>query len=248
LDRRYLGLKLRIGGARTSVACLDNLERPCCVRAVLHGVTVFLADDPTSEGDAVPRKKSVKLSARWFSSATDDVCTFLSKVAVGQSEEHVSWLHSYAIIRLYRAFESLMLETLVGAINNDSATVAATTGVAFPKHMTDEVCEFLITGTGYFDFKGRSGLISTLKSFVPEDHYVLTVTKKATYRNTLDQLCTLRNFAAHESAKSKAAVLKALGCKRISSSGAWLKRHGRFQQIATGLKALAAEIEAAAPY
>jgi hypothetical protein len=196
----------------------------------------------------VPKKKSVKLSAQTFKVAADEVRGFLTKLTAGQSKEHVSWLHDYAIIRVYREFESLMLDALVGAINNDSTTVAATTGVAFPKHMTDEVCEFLITGIGYFDFKGRSGLIATLRSFVPDNHYLVTVAKKATYRVTLDQLCALRNFAAHESAKSKAAVLKALGCKRISASGAWLKRQGRFQRIVDSLKDLATEIENAAPY
>jgi hypothetical protein len=196
----------------------------------------------------MPRKKSVRRSAQSFKAAADDLCEFLNKVSVGQTHEHVSWLHDYAIIRLYRDFEGLMLDALVGAINNDSTTVAATTGVAFPKHMTDEVCEFLITGTRYFDFKGRPGLISTLRLFVPDSHYLVTITKKTAYRVTLDQLSTLRNFAAHESTKSKSAVLRALDCKRIASSGAWLKRQGRFQRIVSGLKALATEIEGAAPY
>lgn len=196
----------------------------------------------------MPRKKSVKRSAQVFKAAVDDVAGFLSTVSAGQSEEHVSWLYDYAIIRLYRDFEGLMLDALVGAINNDSTTVAATTGVTFPKHMTDEVCEFLVTGTGYFDFKGRSGLIAILKSFVPHTHYLVTAARKPAYRSALDQLSALRNFAAHESVKSKGAVLRALNCERISSCGTWLKRQGRFQRIADGLKALASEIEGAAPY
>lgn len=196
----------------------------------------------------MPKKKSVRLSAQTFEMAADDLCAFLSKVAAGHSKEHVSWLHDYAIIRLYREFESLMLDALVGAINNDSTTVSATTGVSFPKHMTGEVCEFLITGTGYFDFKGRSGLIAALKSFVPDTHYLVTISKKPVYRDTLDQLAALRNYAAHESAKSKGAVLRALNCERIASSGTWLKRQGRFKRIVDSLKALATEIEHSAPY
>jgi cupin superfamily acireductone dioxygenase involved in methionine salvage len=196
----------------------------------------------------MPRKKSVKRSANEFKLAADDVAAFLSTASAGQSKEHVSWLHDYAIIRLYRDFESMMLDALVGAINNDSATVAATTGVTFPKHMTDEVCEFLITGAGYFDFKGRDGLVGKLKSFVPSSHYLVTATKKPAYSSTLDRLSALRNFAAHGSAKSKGAALKALNCERLSSSGAWLKRQGRFQRIVDGLKALATEIEGAALY
>jgi hypothetical protein len=196
----------------------------------------------------MPRKKSVRLAARKFNETADSISAFLTKVAVGQSDEHVSWLYNYAAIRLYREFEQLMLSALVGAINNDTSTLEGTTGVSFPKHLTDEVCEFLITGTGYFDFRGRSGLIKTLKRFVPDDHYLVTFVKKTAYTKALDQLSTLRNFAAHESLPSKRAALEAIEAERISSSGAWLKKKKRFDRLAANLKALSSEIEAEAPY
>lgn len=196
----------------------------------------------------MPRKKSVKHSAQDFRTAADDITTFLTSASNGQTVEHVSWLHNYAIIRLYREFESLVLDALVGAINNDTATVSTTTGVEFPTHLSAEVCEFLITGTGYFDFKGRDGLIKTLKGFVPEAHYLVTTIKKAVYKDALEQLSALRNFAAHESDQSRRSALKAINGKRIASSGAWLKRENRFQSISNRLKALATELENAAPY
>jgi hypothetical protein len=196
----------------------------------------------------MPRKKSVKLSAPNFCNEVDSINQFLATVSLGQSDEHISWLHNYAIIRLYKEFEALMLDALVGAVNNDTSTIAATTDVQFPKHLTDEVCEFLITGTGYFDFKGRSGLIKTLKSFVPSTHYLLASIKKPEYKDALERLTALRNFAAHESSSSKRAALEAIGGERTSSSGSWLKRKGRFRQISSQLKALATEIYSGAPY
>lgn len=196
----------------------------------------------------MPRKTSVKLASCSFRTAADSITTFISEVSPSQSDEHISWLHNYAIIRLSREFEGLMLSTLIGAINNDTATLEETTGIEFPKHLTDEICEFLITGTGYFDFKGRSGLIKTIKSFVPDDHYLHTTIKKAAYRSALDRLSALRNFAAHESYPSKRAALEAIDGERISSSGAWLKRQERFDSLVTSLKALATEIENAAPF
>lgn len=196
----------------------------------------------------MPRKKSIKRSANDFKSEVDKITAFLSSVTRGQTDEHVTWLHNYAIIRFYKEFEGLMLDALVGAVNNDTSTLAATTDVEFPKHLTDEVCEFLITGTGYFDFKGRSGLIKTIKSFVPEGHYLVTIVKKPAYKNALEQLTTLRNFAAHESTSSKRAALEAIAANRLSASGAWLKRQGRFSDIANKLKALASEIHDHAPY
>ena len=194
------------------------------------------------------RKKSIQKSARDFRAAADAVMTFLTTASRDRSDGNVTWLHNYGIIKLYREFESLMLDCLVGAINNDSSAVSSTTGIRFPKHMTDEVCEYLIVGTGYFDFKGRDGLIKTLKKFVPEAHYLVTTVKKAKYKEPLERLSALRNFAAHESAVSKRSALDAVGAQRMSSSGSWLKVQGRMTALVDRLKELADQIEVAAPY
>jgi hypothetical protein len=154
------------------------------------------------------RKKSVKKSAKDFCDAADEISTFLSIVGNGQSDRDVSWLHNYAIIKLYKEFEALMLDALIGAINNDTTTLSTVTGVSFPKHLSDEVCEFLIAGNGYFDFKGRDGLIRTLKEFVPGSHYLVTLVKEARYRDSLERLFALRNFAAHESSISKKRAIE----------------------------------------
>lgn len=196
----------------------------------------------------MPRKKSVKRSAEDFRDAADEIVSFLTAVAPGQTAQNTSWLHNYAIIKLYRNFEALILDSLVGAINNDTATISQTTGIVFPDHLTGTVCEYLITGTGYFDFKGRAGLIQTVKKFVPDGHYLLTAIRRPAYRAALERLSALRNFAAHESDQSRKAALAAIGGSRIESSGAWLKIEDRFQVIVDSLKDLAQEIEDAAPY
>ena len=194
------------------------------------------------------RKKSIKKSATDFKSAADKITDFLATVSRGQSDSHITWLHNYAIIRLYREFESLMLDCVIGAINNDTSTVSAKTGIQFPKHLTNGVCEYLVVGSGYFDFKGRDGLIKTLKQFVPDNHYVVTTVKKDKYKETLEQLSALRNFAAHESDKSKRAALRAINASNLSASGAWLKTQNRIDTIVTKLKDLADEIGTAAPF
>lgn len=211
------------------------------------GFAGYIALRPT-KGDFVARKKSIKYSTTAFNREVDKIINFLATATAGRTDEHITWMYNYAIIRLYKEFESLMLDVLVGAVNNDTSTLSATTDVVFPKHLTDEVCEFLITGTGYFDFKGRSGLIRTLKSFVPDAHYLVTTVKKTAYTSTLDKLSALRNFAAHESEVSKRAALEAIGAKRLSSSGAWLKKQNRFAEIANSLKALSTELHCLAPF
>lgn len=195
------------------------------------------------------RKKSGKKAAKAFKKRVEEIEQFLdSKNLSSFSEAHISWVHDYAIIRMYRDFEDMMLNCLVAAINSNTQQLSETTGVNFPRHLTDEVCEYIIVGNGYFDFKGRDGLIKTIKSFLPNDHYLVSIVKKAAYKDTLEKLSALRNFAAHDSNVSKKRALKAIEGSRLSSSGAWLKKQNRFIRITTSLKRLSDEIHRHAPY
>jgi hypothetical protein len=196
----------------------------------------------------MPRKKSVEKSANDFKSRADEIATFLKAAAQRLTAQQVSWAYEYGILRLYREFEALMLDALVGAINNDTTTIATTTGTRFPKHLTDEVCQYLIVGDGYFDFKGRDGLIQTLRKYVPDDHYLVTVVKKGKYKKALELLSALRNLAAHNSAVAKARAKKAVGQQRMPDAGSWLKKQSRLITIINQLKELADEIRSSAPY
>ena len=141
-----------------------------------------------------------------------------------------------------------MLTSLVVAINNDTTTISSRAGLDFPKHLSDEVCEYLVVGTGYFDFRGRDGLIREVQKFVPANHYLVPIIKKPQYKTSIERLCALRNFAAHGSAVAKKSAMASVGVHRMATAGAWLKGQGRLQAIVAPLKLLAADIEAAAPY
>jgi hypothetical protein len=136
----------------------------------------------------------------------------------------------------------------VGAINNDTKTISETTGIGFPKHLSKEVCEFLISGGRYFDFKGRDGLIKMIKNFVPDNHYLLMTIRDPQYSTGLEQLCAFRNYAAHDSNQSKKAALKAINRRRIKSSGAWLMKGDNFGSIVGCLLGLGRDLENKAPF
>lgn len=196
----------------------------------------------------MPKKKSAKKAARDFLTLASELEEFLQRVEGSElSDREISWAYEAALIKLSASFEQLMLRALVAAINNDTTQLSLSTGVKFPTHLTDKVCEFIVTGGTYLDFRGRDGLIKTLGHFLPSDHYLASTVKKATYRQALERLIALRNFAAHESAQSKRFAKEAVGV-RLSSAGAWTKKQGRFGTIAGKLRELAQEIEGQAPY
>ncbi len=196
------------------------------------------------------RKKSIKLAAQTFVANVDEIVDFTRRSAKAESltELDQSWCYDLAIIRVYREFEDLMLSCLVALINNDMTVFSQMKNRAFPKHMNVEVCEYLICGDGYFDFSGRDGLLKTIKNIVPNDHWLPTIVRGNAYTAALKKLSALRNFAAHDSSVSKKRALEAICQKRMSSSGAWLKREKRFAKICNSLKAMAEQIDAAAPH
>ena len=195
------------------------------------------------------RKKSAKKVAIDFVSKAEEIEKFIDPSNLTNlSEKHITWAHEYAIIRLYREFERMILHSLIAAINNNSSYLSQKTGVSFPLHLKDEVCEYIIVGNKYFDFKGRDGLINKLKKFIPDNHDLVSIIKKRKYKKYLEHLSALRNFAAHDSKPSKKTALKVVDQQRMGSSGAWLKTNKRYNNISARLKDLAREIENWAPY
>jgi hypothetical protein len=180
----------------------------------------------------------------------DDAATqFTHEIDNGNlGDQAVSWAYEAALLKTYVAFEHLMLDCIVTAINNDTSTISARTGIVFPKHLTDKVCEYLITGGGFFDFKGRDGLIRTIKGYVSDDHWLLEAVKQTQHTKPLNRMIALRNFAAHESPASERKARDAIEQQNISSAGSWIKRQGRFSDMTTALAKLADEIATKAPY
>lgn len=197
----------------------------------------------------MPKKKSGKIAAQRFINTAQSLDAFVLAIdEAGLSKKETTWGYEAGLIKLTVAFERLMLDGLVVATNNDTTQMSTTLGVDFPDHLTDEVCEYIVTGGGYFDFKGRDGLLKTINGFVGKTHYLYMAVKDPRHKVPLEQLLALRNFAAHESAKSKRAALKALNRNNLSSAGSYLKVQGRFDKLSTDLQALAGDVKAAAPY
>ena len=196
----------------------------------------------------MPKKKSVRLCAQDFSRKADELLEYCQSAGKTLTAAHVSLVYDGAVLKLYAAFEQMMMGALTGAINNDTSQLSTTANIQFPKHLTDEVCEYIIIGNGYFNFKGRDGLIGEIGKYVPNNHYLLEVIRGRQYKMSLDQLCALRNYAAHSSMASKKIALKSTGQERIGSAGSWLKRQERFPTLVNDLKRLSREIEQKAPY
>ena len=194
------------------------------------------------------RKKSGRHSAEMFLTEVERLRSYIEEVdSAGLSDQATTWAYEAALLKSMVAFERLMLECLVAAINNDTSTISSAANVIFPRHLTDEVCEYLVVGGGYFDFRGRDGLIRELRKYVPDGHWLLVVVKKSD-KEALDRLVALRNWAAHESAQSKRVALIAINAQRAGSAGSWLKKQARLGGLLDVLDGIGREVARGAPY
>jgi hypothetical protein len=196
------------------------------------------------------RKKSAQTAVTRFKGRTKTVHDVLTDALIAPlSDAQRTAIHDWAVIKLHIAFENLVLDALVAAINQDTATVAKKLDISLPKHLQDDVCEFLVTQGRYFDAESRSTLIDKVRYFLPPKHPFVTVLVSKNHKTALDQVTSLRNLAAHESRQSRSYASTTVG-KSITSAGAWLKQNASQHafDLITKLDNLADDIEKAFPF
>ncbi|MCD0445910.1 hypothetical protein LO763_20065 [Glycomyces sp. A-F 0318] len=181
----------------------------------------------------------------------DDAEAFVDAAAASDlrtHKQHMSYVYDAAILKAWVAFERFMLTCLTAAINHDSKAISVKIGIEFPVNLNKPVCEYLITGGGFFDFKGFGGLVDKTKKFLPNDHWLPRTLKRekegtSVYQGQIDRFAAVRNFAAHESPQSKKRFREVTGQERMPTAGSWLKVGSRFTDITTTLRELAKDLE-----
>jgi len=169
----------------------------------------------------------------------------------------LTFVYDAALVKAWVVFEKFMLTCLVAAINHDSSTISERSGVDFPAHLKMSVCEYLVTGGGYFNFNGFGGLVGTAKDYLPDEHWLPRTLQrkekdkgkgkdKSVYAPKIELFAALRNFAAHESPQSQARARELTGRERLKSAGVWLKGDNQFEAITSTVRQLANELELAA--
>ncbi|MEA4898474.1 MAG: hypothetical protein VB115_09535 [Christensenellaceae bacterium] len=192
------------------------------------------------------RTVSIQSVCEEFKAAINGIQCYVAKCKQVFSEDKLFLSYGYenAVIMLYKSFERFVLRTMIACLNRDHSHCECKYSIKLGKHINDDVCEFLITKGGFFDFKGRSGLNKVLNDIIGTNHNIAKVFKSTAYKSTIDQLCAIRNYAAHNSAQSKQAAMETLGLRRISSAGSCLKTQHRFESLTISLTSLADTIKA----
>lgn len=180
-----------------------------------------------------------------FTGDLDRISGYVDRCNIVFKEEDLYLTYSYenAILMVYKSFEIFIERLLISCLNHDHSCFEEKYGIALGKHINDDVCEFLITKGGFFDFSGYDGLIKTLGEILGSRHRLIALIKGNDYKSYIEQLCLSRNYAAHNSKHSKERARKAFGLKQIGSAGSCLKQQNRFVTIVNKLKELSDEVK-----
>lgn len=194
------------------------------------------------------RKASGKLAAEDFLADLDGLDRYVDAVKSSNlSKLHISWAYEAALIKVAVAFEELLLRCLVACINRDTSDFSATTQITFPKHLSKDVCQYLVTRNGYLKFTG-SDPNSLVTQFLPKDHEIARAFRDPEHKQAVALLYALRNFAAHGSDQSKKKAREVVNQRSIGSAGAWVKSRRRFKDLTRDLRRLGTALGEAAPY
>ena len=181
-----------------------------------------------------------------FIKEIDEISAYVKKcdAVFNEDKQCLSFSYENAIIMTYRYFENFILRIMISCLNHDHSHFEESYGIKLGRHINDDVCEFLITKGGYFDFKGNGDLKKMLNKTIGQKHPIAKVFGNGIYSKTIQKLYVLRNYAAHNSPQAKKAVLNEFNLKRAKSAGSILKQQGLFQSIISELEQLASDIKA----
>ena len=135
--------------------------------------------------------------------------TFIDVVACDQSIfdlEQKSELVEALAIRLCTTWSFSVEDLMIDCLNRDSTKFAQTVHAkSLPKNLPRNLCELLLTGTGYFDIKNIADLNAKANKYLVDVHNPFKSISKIDAVK-INELTTIRNFVTHYSTKSRHAL------------------------------------------
>lgn len=111
-----------------------------------------------------------------------------------------------AVLRLCAWWEYFVDEHLVDCVNCDSSMLSTFFGLDIPPHPSKSLCQALLFGDKYSDFRSFGDLKGfSKKVLVAAANPFLAVSKK--HAEVIDQTYTIRNYLSHYSFKARRSLM-----------------------------------------
>lgn len=109
------------------------------------------------------------------------------------------------LLRLCAHWERFVDEHLVDCVNCDHSQLNEFLGVTIPRHPSRDVCQAVLYGSGYKDFRSFGDLKGFTKKVLPDDSNPFLKVSSA-HAEKIDEVLKIRNYIAHYSAAARRAL------------------------------------------
>ena len=130
--------------------------------------------------------------------------TLRAEGVIGTREDKIEIVES-SIIRICALWEAFVEGELIDCLNLDSTKLSEDLKLDLPKHLSRSLCEAILIGRGYLDFKSVGDIKGFASKILPDDVNPFRLIKTPTAKK-IDELCVMRNYLSHYSSKAKRAL------------------------------------------
>jgi hypothetical protein len=129
-----------------------------------------------------------------------------AKVVVKEANEKRELIEAF-VLRIAAIWEVLVESLLIDCLNRDSSSLGKHLDLPLDKNLKRPVCEAIVSGLRYFDFRNVNSLKKETKNIlVPRHNPFLAIPKDA--ERKIDESFVIRNYLAHYSSMAKRSVMR----------------------------------------
>jgi hypothetical protein len=155
------------------------------------------------------RKSDLRKNHETLDQAIIRYYNFLEKIIAAQrviaTAEEKRDLAESVILRLCANWERFVDNQLVSCVNRDPSKLSEFLGVKIPAHPDKGLCQALLYGDTYRDFRSFGDLKGFSKKVLPEDGNPFICVSRA-HGNRLDEVYKIRNYLAHYSDRARRSL------------------------------------------
>jgi len=140
----------------------------------------------------------------WYKDFLNKIANTKSKILKPKEKKEI---FDGIVVKITAIWEVLAEDLLTDCLTFDTSRYAETKGMRLPKRPNRSLCQGLITGHGYFNFKNTEDLKTTARKILVDKYNPFNkITRRQSKK--VNDLYALRQYIAHRSNTSKQKLLK----------------------------------------
>lgn len=133
------------------------------------------------------------------------------------------------VIRLCAIWEAFIEGEMIDCLNIDCSKCKEELQLKLPKHLTKDLCEAILVGPGYLNFRNVDDIKKLAKQVLPENVNPFRLIRTNPTAKRINEFYTMRNYLTHYSGKSRRTLQRmyqdSQGLKNFRQPGDFLIAH-----------------------